>query len=295
MFFPNFNLTHVSTPAGSFRLRLGGTGPPLLLLHGHPQTHALWHKMAPVLAARYTVITPDLTGYGGSPKPPASTDHAAYAKRAMAADMVAVMQALGYQRFQVVGHDRGARVGHRMALDHPERVQTLATLDIVPTLEHFERTDMAFALGYYHWFWMAQPHPFPETLINAAPEAWFKAHTSREPKDDGFFHPEALADYLRYVRDPDTIRAFCEDYRAAASIDLVHDRASRTAGEKVQCPLLALWGAKGKIPRWYDALSIWRGYASGPVSGGGVDSGHYLPEEAPEEVLHWLDGFLDPP
>ena len=293
MFFPNFTITHQTTPAGSFRLRHGGSGPPLLLLHGHPQTHALWHKMAPVLAERYTVIAPDLTGYGGAPKPPASADHAAYSKRAMAADMVAVMDALGHQRFQVVGHDRGARVGHRMALDHPQKVQKLAVLDIVPTLEHFERTDMAFALGYYHWFWMAQPHPFPETLINAAPEAWFQAHTSREPKDDGFFHPEARADYLHYVRDPATIRAFCEDYRAAASIDLVHDSASRAAGEKVQCPLLALWGAKGKIPQWYDALAIWRGYVAAPVTGGGVASGHYIPEEAPDEVLGWLDGFLD--
>ena len=293
MFFPDFTLTHIDTPAGRFRLRHGGAGPPLLLLHGNPQTHVMWHCIAPLLAKRYTVIAPDLRGYGGSPKPLASADHVPYSKTVMAADMVAVMQTLGHTRFQVVAHDRGARVAHRLALDHPERVQKLAVLDIVPTLEHFERTDMNFALGYYHWFWLAQPHPFPETLINAAPEAWFHAHTAREPKGDDFFHPEALADYLAHIKQPDMIRGMCEDYRAAATIDLVHDRASRAAGLKVQCPLLALWGAKGKLPQWYEPLALWRAYASGPVTGGPVASGHYLAEEAPDEVMGWLARFLD--
>ena len=291
-FFPSFTLEHVSTPTGTFRLRHGGSGPPLLLLHGNPQTHAMWHKVGPVLAERFHVVAPDITGYGGSPKPPATTDHAPYSKRHMAQDMVDLMQELGYSHYQIVAHDRGARVAHRLALDHSSRVEQLALLDIVPTLEHFERANMDFALGYYHWFWLAQPHPFPETLINASPDSWFRAHTNREPKDDDFFAPEALADYLAHVRLPDTVRGIFEDYRAAATIDLEHDRESRNAGQKVQCPLLVLWGAKGKIHRWYDALDLWRNYSTGPLTGGAVNSGHYLAEEAPEEVLNWLDQFL---
>ncbi len=208
-FFPSFTLDHVATSAGSFRLRQGGSGPPLLLLHGNPQTHAMWHKVAPALAERFRVIAPDLRGYGGSPKPPASADHAAYAKRQMAQDMVDLMEGLGHSRFQIVAHDRGARVAHRLALDHPQRVERLALLDIIPTLEHFERADMEFMLGYYHWFWLAQPHPFPETLINSAPDFWFRNHTNREPKGDDFFAPDALADYLAHVRLPDTIRGIC--------------------------------------------------------------------------------------
>ncbi|MEZ5849894.1 MAG: alpha/beta hydrolase [Hyphomicrobiaceae bacterium] len=293
MFFQDFELVTVDTPEGPIRLRRGGSGPPLLLLHGNPQTHAMWHKVAPVLAQRFSVIAPDLRGYGGSMKPPATPDHAPYAKTRMALDLVELMQALGHVQFQVVAHDRGARVAHRLALDHPARVEKMALLDIIPTIEHFERADMAFGLGYYHWFWFAQPHPFPENVISAAPDAWFRAHTSREPKDDGFFHPDALADYLRFARTPEMIRGMCEDYRAAATIDLVDDRASRAAGRKIQCPLLVLWGEKGKIGQWYDALAIWRQYAAGPVTGAAVQSGHYLAEEAPEAVLAHLDGFLD--
>jgi haloacetate dehalogenase len=165
-------------------------------------------------------------------------------------------------------------------------------LDIVPTIEHFERADMAFAMGYYHWFWFAQPHPFPEMLINASPEAWFMAHTSREPKPSTFFHPEAMADYLACARNPEMIRGMCEDYRAAATIDLQHDRASRAAGHKVQCPLMVLWGSKGKIGQWYDAPAIWRQYCSGPVTGGAVDSGHYLAEEAPQAVVERFLAFF---
>jgi haloacetate dehalogenase len=191
-----------------------------------------------------------------------------------------------------VGHDRGARVSHRLALDWPDRVSKLAVLDIIPTIEHFERTDMAFAMGYYHWFWFAQPHPFPENVIDAAPEAWFRAHVGREPKELTFFHPEALTDYLTAARDPAAIRGMCEDYRAAATIDLVHDRASRAAGRKIVCPLLALWGAKGKIAAWYDALAVWRLYATGPVTGGALDTGHYLPEEDPAGVTRELLQFL---
>jgi len=292
-FFDGFTLTNVRVRDGVLRLRHGGSGPPLLLLHGNPQTHAMWHKVAPVLARRFTVVCPDLRGYGGSLKPPATPDHAPYAKREMARDMVEAMASLGFGRFQVVAHDRGARVAHRLALDHPAAVQKLAVLDIVPTIEHFERADMAFGLGYYHWFWFAQPHPLPETLINASPEAWFFGHTSREPKDRDFFAPDALADYLAHVRDPKMIRGMCEDYRAAASIDLGHDRASRADSDKVACPMLVLWGEKGKIGQWYDPLAIWRQYCAGEVTGHGVASGHYLAEEAPEAVLAALDLFLD--
>ncbi len=292
MFFPNFSLEYVAVSAGKLRLRRGGKGPPLLLLHGNPQTHAMWHKIAPELAKRYTVICPDLRGYGGSFKPPATRDHDLYSKVAMAKDMAELMQHFGHQQFLVAAHDRGARVAHRLALDYPQRVRKLALMDIIPTLEHFERADMRFALGYYHWFWFAQPHPFPENVISAAPDAWWRAHISREPKPPDFFDKEALADYMSAVRDPEMIRGMCEDYRAAASIDLEHDRAGRAAGTKVQCPLLVLWGKKAKIEAWYDALSIWRQYCTAKVSGASVNSGHYLAEEAPGEVLDHLSAFF---
>lgn len=292
MFFDGFTLETRAANGQSFRLRRAGTGPALLLLHGNPQTHAMWHRVAPSLARRFTVIAPDLRGYGFSSKPAVSADHAPYAKRAMAADMVELMRGLGHERFLVVSHDRGARVAQRMALDHPGAVEKLCVMDIVPTLHHFERADMAFAMGYYHWFWLAQPHPQPERLITQDVELWFDIHTNREPKDKGFFHPEARADYLAALREPGTVQAICEDYRAAATIDLAQDRESRAAGLRVACPLLALWGRKGKIGQWYDALAVWREYASGPVTGHAVNSGHYLAEEAPEEVLAALDQFL---
>jgi haloacetate dehalogenase len=292
MFFPGFSVEQVQVAGGQIRLRHAGSGPPLLLLHGNPQTHAMWHAVAPELAERFTVICPDLRGYGGSLKPPATPDHAPYAKTEMARDMVEVMAHFGHRRFVIGSHDRGARVAHRLALDYPDRVEKLAVLDIVPTIEHFERTDMAFALGYYHWFWFAQPHPFPEVLINAAPDVWFNAHTTRGRNPEELFRPEALADYLAAARNPDTIRGICEDYRAAASIDLEHDRASRAAGVKIQCPLLVLWGSKGKIGKWYDPLAIWRQYCAAEVTGGPVDSGHYLAEEAPAEVLQRLAEFF---
>jgi haloacetate dehalogenase len=292
MFFEGFRLETREANGVALRLRRGGAGPPLLLLHGNPQTHAMWHRVAPALARRFTVIAPDLRGYGFSSKPPVSADHAAYSKRAMAQDMVALMRGLGHPRFAVVSHDRGARVAHRLALDHPEAVERLCVMDIVPTLHHFEHADMAFAIGYYHWFWLAQPHPQPERLIGQDVELWFDIHTNREPKEKGFFHPEARADYLAALRAPGTVAAICEDYRAAAGMDLAHDRESRAAGRRLACPLLALWGRKGKIGQWYDPLAVWRAYAEGPVSGHAVESGHYLAEEAPEEVLAALDAFL---
>jgi haloacetate dehalogenase len=292
MFFPGFDLHQVRVSGGGIRVRTGGAGPPLLLLHGNPQTHVMWHKVAPVLARRFSVVCPDLRGYGGSFKPGATPDHAPYAKTEMARDMAELMTALGHDRFRVGSHDRGARVAHRLALDNPERVEKLAVLDIVPTIEHFERADMRFALGYYHWFWFAQQHPFPENLINAAPETWWHSHTSREPKPPGFFAPEALADYLQAARDPEAIVGMCEDYRAAATIDLEHDRARREAGVKIRCPLLVLWGEKGKMGTWYEPLDLWRRYCSAEVTGGPVPSGHYLPEEAPDEVLAAFEAFF---
>ena len=284
-FFDGFTLSTQQVADGTLRLRTAGSGPPLLLLHGNPQTHAMWHAVAPALARTHTVVCPDLRGYGGSFKPTPTPDHAPYSKRSMARDMAELMTALGHDTFAVVAHDRGARFAHRLALDNPARVTRLAVLDIVPTIEHFERTDMAFALGYYHWFWFAQPHPFPEELINAAPATWFHAHTSREPKGDGFYDQVALADYLAAIHDPLMIRGMCEDYRAAATIDLVHDRESRAHGHKIQCPTLVMWGAKGRIGTWYSPLEVWRAYCANTVTGGPVPAGHYIAEEAPEETL----------
>jgi haloacetate dehalogenase len=288
MLFDGFSLASVPVPGGAIRLRHGGSGPPLLMLHGAPQTHAMWHLVAPELAQRFTVICPDLRGYGFSLKPPATADHAPYAKREMAKDMVAVMDHFGFQRFRLAGHDRGGRLSHRIAIDYPDRVERLAILDIIPTLEHFERVSMDFALGYYHWFWFAQPHPNPEWLIDKAPDEWLLRQTG----GDRLFHPDALADYLAAVRQPAMVRGMCEDYRAAAGIDLVHDRESRARGDKVQCPMLALWGSKGRIAQWYDALAIWRNYCANDVSGGPIASGHYIAEEAPDELLTAFRGFF---
>ncbi|BDG73435.1 alpha/beta fold hydrolase [Roseomonas fluvialis] len=292
MFFEGFTLEFHEAAGKRFRLRRGGDGPPLLLLHGNPQTHAMWHKVAPVLAQHFSVVCPDLTGYGFSHKPAVSEDHAPYAKRAMAADLAALMGTLGHEHFQVVAHDRGARVAHRLVLDHPGAVERLCTMDIIPTLEHFERADMEFGMGYWHWFFLAQRHPGPEAMIRNDIETWFDFHTSREPKPKDFFQPEARADYLAALHEPGTIEAICEDYRAATTIDLEHDRASRDAGVKVTCPLMALWGAKGSLPKWYDPAAIWRSYAAGRLETGAVASGHYLAEEAPDDVLARLDGFL---
>jgi len=293
MFFDGFKLERIAVRDGSLRVRVGGSGPPLLLIHGNPQTHAMWHLVAPELARSFTIVAPDIRGYGQSFKPPATADHAPYAKREMARDMVELMQSLGHDRFFVAGHDRGGRLAHRLAIDHPECVRRLVLLDIVPTIEHFERADMKFGLGYYHWFWFAQPHPFPEDVICAAPEAWFRAHTSREPKPPDFFKPEALADYLEAARTREMITGMCEDYRAAASIDFEHDRESRAAGNRIRCPLHVLWGSKGKIGLWYDALAIWRAYCDAEVTGHAIDTGHYLAEEDPATVIAELRAFFE--
>jgi haloacetate dehalogenase len=273
------------------RHRLTPGRPPLLLLHGNPQTHYIWHAVAPRLAERVSVVATDLTGYGGSAKPATTPDHAPYSKRAMARTQIAVMRRLGFERFSVAGHDRGGRVGYRMALDHPERVARLAVLDIVPTWEAYRRADMAFSLSYFHWFFFAQPFDLPERLIAADPEFYWRRHTSREPKGPEFFAAEALADYLRWFRDPATVHAMCEDYRAGATLDLAHDDADRGGGRKVAAPLLALWGAKGRLQAWYDVLAIWRDWA-GDVRGRALDCGHYVPEERPQEVAAELAAFF---
>lgn len=291
-FFTEFKLEVIETRRGKIRVRSHGDGPALLLLHGNPQTHVIWHLVAPTLASDYTVICPDLCGYGQSFKPPCSEDHAAYAKKEMAVDMVDLMRLMGHDSFYLAGHDRGARVSHRLALDYPEKVAKLALLDIVPTIEHFEQADMSFAMGYYHWFWLAQPHPVPESVITAAPESWFTGHTSREQKRSDFFHPQALEDYLDCVKNPEMIRGMCEDYRAAATIDLEHDRASREEGIKINCPLLALWGAKGKIGKWYEPIEIWESYCHQDVTGGPLDSGHYLAEEVPDQLIQLFRSFF---
>jgi len=274
----------------AIRVRRAGEGPPVLLLHGYPQTHACWHRVAPRLVeAGLTVVLADLRGYGDSSKPAATADHSTYSKRAMAADQVAVMRALGFERFAVAGHDRGGRVAHRMALDHPQAVRRLAVLDIAPTATMYARTDMAFATGYYHWFFLIQPAPLPERLIGADPEFYLRTKLNAWSQgQDSFFAPEAIDEYLRCF-DAATIAATCEDYRAAATIDLEHDAAD--AGRRVAAPLLALWGARGLVGRSYDVLATWREKAV-DVRGHALPTGHYLPEEAPEAVADALAGFF---
>lgn len=277
--------------------RTYGAGPPLLLLHGYPQNHRMWHKVAPSLAEKFTLVISDLRGYGDSDKPETDVDHAPYSFRAMAEDQASLMATLGHQDFFVAGHDRGARVVHRMCLDHPERIRRAAVLDIAPTLSMFEQTDMAFAMGYYHWFFLAQPAPLPETLIAADPGfvlrsdllGWSKIHSG---DIENVFDPDSLADYQRCFGDPATIHATCEDYRAAATIDLVHDRADRDAGKKITCPLLVLWGERGLVHRSYDVLEVWRGYCGSAVSGGALPCGHFLPEERPTETMEMIAEFF---
>jgi haloacetate dehalogenase len=283
--FEGFTRATIETKGARIALRHGGSGPPVLMLHGHPQTHVMWHRVAPRLAEDFTVVCADLRGYGDSGKPPTTPDHEPYSKRAMARDGVEVMQALGFERFAVVGHDRGGRCAYRMALDHPERIAALSVLDILPTYEHFARTDMAFAMGYWHWFFLAQPHPLPETLIAGDPDAYYL----RRGRD--IFAPEALASYRRAFHDSATIHAMCEDYRAGASMDMRLDEDDKTSGRKIPCPVQALWGKKNGLDRWYDVLSVWREWAE-RVEGHAVDCGHYLAEEAPEETYRALVDFL---
>jgi haloacetate dehalogenase len=269
-------------------LVVGGSGPPLLLLHGYPQTHAMWHKVAPALAERCTVVASDLRGYGDSSTPPTTHDHAPYSKRVTAADQVAMMDALGFASFHLAGHDRGGRVGHRMALDHPDRVRSLAVLDIAPTYAMYHSTDMTFARAYYHWFFLIQPHDLPERMIGADREWFLRRKLGRWAGDESAFTPEAVDEYVRCFT-PATVHASCEDYRASASIDLEHDRADLDAGRRITCPLLALWGADGFVGRHHDVVGEWRAWAD-DVRGWALPGGHFLPEEAPEQTR---DALLD--
>lgn len=284
MLFEDFQLAAVDTGEVEIRMRFGGEGPPLLLLHGHPQTHMMWHHIAPLLAKDFTVIMPDLRGYGDSSKPPSTPDHAPYSKRAMARDQIAVMKQLGFAQFAVAGHDRGGRCAYRLALDFPEAVTKLAILDIIPTGEALMRTNKEFATGFWHWFFLAQPFDLPERMIGENPDNFYFRG------DRSMFHPEALADYLRCIHQPETIHAMCEDYRAGATFDFELDKADR-GKKKISCPVLALWSNQGELPKWYDVLSVWRGWAD-DVQGRGLNCGHYLAEEEPQETYEELYKFF---
>lgn len=293
MAFEGFELSQIKLPdpAGEVSLRVchGGSGPPLLLLHGYPETHMMWARVAEGLADSFTVICPDLRGYGGSTKPPSSADNETSSKRAMARDAVNLMAALGFDRFAVAGHDRGGRVAHRMALDHPDAVTRIAVMDIVPTATMYARTDKELATRYFWWFFLIQPAPLPERLIAADPEFFLRRHIDGQLKTAGATEPEAFAEYLRCYSDPATRHAICEDYRAAATIDLVHDAADADA--RISVPLLAIWGAKGTIDALFDVLEAWREKAL-QVEGGPFDCGHTPQEERPLETIAVLRDFF---
>lgn len=288
--FEGFQQKKITVNEVDINLVVGGSGPPLLLLHGYPQNYLMWRKIAPRLAQFFTVIASDLRGYGESSKPAGLPDHSNYSKRTMANDQAAVMRKLGFHKFLLCGHDRGARVAHRLAIDHPDCVEKVVVLDIAPTKSMYESTNMTFAKAYYHWFFLIQPSPFPETLIGGAPEAFLYHHMTRfaglEP-----FMPDAWPIYVRHFSDPATIHATCEDYRASASIDKDHAAADIKAGRKVTCPLLALWGRHGIVERCFDVLEEWRKVATS-VQGNALPCGHYIPEEIPELLMEDLTVFL---
>ncbi|MGI8866070.1 MAG: alpha/beta fold hydrolase [Rubrobacteraceae bacterium] len=287
--FEGFERERIATSETEIELVRGGAGPPVLLLHGYPQTRSMWDRVATVLAEDFTVVAADLRGYGDSSKLDGDSEHARYSKRAMAEDQVEAMRALGFDSFAVVGHDRGGRVGHRMALDHPEAVTKLAVLDIVPTRHVFETVGKDLATVYYHWFFLIQPFDLPERLIGNDPSYFLRQALGRYGADLSIFAPDALAHYERCFAEPATIHASCEDYRAAASIDLVHDRADR--GRKLKCPLFLLWGARAAMHDLYDVAEVWRDYAE-EVHGKPLDAGHYLAEERPYETARELAAFL---
>ena len=270
---------------------VGGRGAPLLLLHGHPQTHAIWHRVAPVLAERHTVVAADLRGYGDSSKPDGASDHANYSKRVMAHDQVALMRGLGFERFDVLAHDRGARVALRLAMDHADAVRRLVVLDVAPTLAMYEQTTEAFARAYWHWFFLIQPAPLPERLIEADPAAYARDVMGRRSAGLAPFDPHALAEYQRCLALPGAAHGLCEDYRASAGIDLEHDRADRDAGRSILQPLLALWGEQGVVHRCFRPLDELRKVARN-VIGEALPCGHYIAEEAPEQLLSHVLPFL---
>ena len=285
--FPGFTENKVTVQSNDGPIEIayliGGSGPPLLLLHGFPQTKAIWSQVAPELAKNFTVIAADLRGYGASSKPHGKADHSTYSKRSMAADQHALMKSLGFNQFFLLGHDRGGRVSHRLAMDYPESVLRLMVLDISPTLAMYEKTTMAFAKGYWHWFFLIQPEPIPEAMIRANPEFWLKNHMGRHA-GTGIFSADHWAEYLAGASNSESMHAMCEDYRAAASIDLVHDRADRAAGSQLTIPMRVLWGEYGLVNQCFKPLDDWMQVAS-DVTGKAVPSGHYIPEEVPEQLL----------
>ena len=291
--FEGFDKAQIETSGTTINLVHGGDGPPVLLLHGYPQTHVMWHKVAPLLADRFTVVAPDLRGYGDSGKPPSGEGLDVYCKRTTAQDQVEVMAELGFESYHVAGHDRGARVGHRMALDHPKRVKSFTSLDVVPSQAAFEAMDADLSFAWFHWHLMRQPAPLPETLIGNSAKTYLDFLLESWTAVDGAITDEAYSEYLRCFSNPETIRATCMDYRSI-SLDLQHDEADR--GRKLACPMLALWaGNMAKRPGWQtgarlNMLDTWRERAS-DVRGRPVDCGHFLPEEAPEEVASALLGF----
>jgi haloacetate dehalogenase len=290
--FPGFEQRLIDVGDGvRINARLGGGGPPLLLLHGHPQTHAIWHKTVPRLAAHFSLVLCDLRGYGDSTKPPGDADHGNYSKRVMARDMLRVMRSLGHARFAVLAHDRGGRVAHRLAADHGEAVNRLTVLDIAPTLAMYEQTGESFARAYWHWFFLIQPAPLPERLIEADPGAYLHDVMGRRSAGLAPFDARALSEYQRCIALPGAAHGMCEDYRAAAGIDLEHDRADRAAGLRLAMPLQVLWGADGVIQRCFDPLAEWRRVAD-DVRGQALPCGHYVPEEAPEALLAQAVPFL---
>ena len=290
--FPGFESELIEVNGVKIMARKGGSGRPLLLLHGHPQTHAIWHRVAQQLAKSHTVVMTDLRGYGDSSKPQGSQDHLNYAKRVMALDQIEVMRHFGFSEFDVLAHDRGARVAHRLALDHPKAVKRLVLLDIAPTLAMYEKTSNQFARSYWHWFFLIQPAPMPERLIEADPSAYVRDVLGRRSAGLAPFDARALAEYVRCIELPGAAHGLCEDYRASASIDLIHDQLDIDTKNFLHQPLLVLWGEQGVVNQCFEPLKEWTKLAVN-VKGHALPCGHYIPEEAPELMLSQVQSFLE--